>query len=79
MAANAKHDFEMGSLTAKSLTDQQWYNVCKFWPNVAAHCKRQRPEMGPGNPLDATARQGARLRRVRDVEGDRERVALEAA
>ncbi len=62
------------------LTDQQWYNVCKFWPFVAAHVNRDRPEIGPHHPLDATARQGPlfKRRRIFDSEAAAEREALQA-
>ncbi|MGH7605431.1 MAG: hypothetical protein ACRENK_15725 [Gemmatimonadaceae bacterium] len=48
--------------TSLDLTEQQWYNCCKFWPFVAAHCKRPRPNVGPDHPLDATAAMGPMLR-----------------
>lgn len=64
---------------APKLTDQQWYNVCKFWPFVAAHVNRQRPEVGPNHPLDATAREGPifRGRRLFDAESVAEREAIQ--
>lgn len=66
--------------SAPELTDQQWYNVCKFWPFVAAHVNRVRPEIGPNHPLDATARQGPvfRRRHLFDAESVAEREAIQA-
>ncbi len=62
LAAQAKEMYLANPPTSFDLTDQQWYNVCKFWPNVAAHCKRPRPVVGPEHPLDATSRQGPLMR-----------------
>jgi hypothetical protein len=62
-----------------TLTEQQWYNVCKFWPFVAEHCRRARPEVGPSHPLDATARRGPLTRFVVDAEADVERAAMQGA
>jgi len=44
-----------------SLTDQQWYNVCKFRPSIARRCARPMPEVGPEHPLDRTATMGPLL------------------
>ncbi len=80
LAERAKQDFQQNVPSAESLTDQQWYNVCKFFPFIATHCKRLRPEMGPHNPLDASARLGPILSgRFRDMEAEAERAALQAA
>lgn len=62
LAAQAKDWSRSHAATSVDLTDQQWYNVSKFWPWVAAHCRRERPVVGPDHPLDATARQGPLMR-----------------
>lgn len=73
------------SPTSADLTEQQWYNVCKFWPNVAAHCDRPRPVVAPTHPLDAAARLGPLARRMAEVmrscgdaSADDERAAIQA-
>jgi hypothetical protein len=43
------------------LSDQQWYNVCKFYPNVAARAGRARFEISDAHPLDRTASAGSFL------------------
>lgn len=55
--------------TAADLTDQQWYNVCRFFPAVAEHCKRERPIVGSDHPLHGTSRAGPfmRLRAANEV------------
>lgn len=58
LVAQARQHYVDSGPIPETLTDQQWYNVCKFWPFVAVHCKRPRPAAGPDHPLDATARQG---------------------
>lgn len=57
VAEARRHYLDSGPID-NDLTEQQWYNVCKFWPFVAVHCKRARPNVGPDHPLDATAREG---------------------
>jgi len=37
--------------TSWDLTDQQWFNVCKFFPTVAARCKRPPADLSPDNPM----------------------------
>ena len=58
MVAEARQAAIDSAPASEDLTEQQWYNVCKFWPFVAVHCKRARPIVGPDHPLDATAREG---------------------
>jgi hypothetical protein len=85
LAARAKEGYLVGVPTSFDLTEQQWYNVCKFWPNVAAHCKRPGPAVGPDHPLDATSSLGPlmRHRRVKrrsdDPDAIEERAAIQAA
>lgn len=44
--------------TSFDLTDQQWYNVCRFYPAVASRCRRPLPGIGSHNPLHATSQLG---------------------
>ena len=37
--------------TSADLTDQQWFNVCKFFPKVAARCQRPMADLSPDNPM----------------------------
>lgn len=67
MAMLAKERYLNNPATSADLTEQQWYNVCKFWPNVAAHCKRPRPIVGPNHQLDVTSRRGPLTRGVADA------------
>ena len=43
---------------SESLSDQHWYNLCKFHPTIAARCRRPLVEVGPNQPLDRTASRG---------------------
>ncbi len=80
LVSEARRRCQDDALTSADLTDQQWYNVCKFFPFVAAHCKRSRPEIGPAHPLDRTAHQGPIFKRKRmfDSEAATEREAIQA-
>lgn len=84
LVAAARDRYLATGPTSNDLTDQQWYNVCKFFPGVAEHCKRPRPEVGPDHPLDATARLGPMMRGGRrmlpavQTEADDERTAIQA-
>lgn len=64
LASQVREAFERNAPKAADLSEQQWYNVCRFFPFVAEHVNRERPEIGPSNPLHATSRMGmfARLR-----------------
>ena len=85
LVANARRNYLDNGPTCHNLTDQQWYNVCKFWPFVAVHCSRLRPQVGPENALDATAEEGPLFRGVRrksapvqlSIEDQDERLALQ--
>jgi hypothetical protein len=80
LAQMARSRYEFAALSSSSMTEQQWYNVCKFWPSVAEHCKRQRPDVGPHHPLDATSKAGplmGQLRKRHDAEAIAEREAMQ--
>ncbi len=84
LAVMAKQRYLDSAPTSADLTDQQWYNVCKFWPWVAMHCKRERFKVGPDHPLDATSRRGPLLtgqlpvfRRGDDPDALEERAAIQ--
>jgi len=47
--------------SSRGLTDQQWYNVCKFWPKVSARCARPLVQVGHGQELELTASRGPLL------------------
>jgi hypothetical protein len=64
MAPEAKRAYESGGHKVSDLTDEQWYNVCKFWPSVAARSGRKIADVGVHNPLDASAARGPLLRRI---------------
>ncbi len=80
LVVRARQHYMATALTSYDLTPQQWYNVCRFFPVVAEHCKRTRPQVGPDNPLHATSRMGffARARTIipMDREGEAEREAI---
>ena len=46
---------------SESLTAQQWYNVCKFFPTIAARCRRPLVLVGPDEPLDRASGLGLLL------------------
>jgi uncharacterized Zn finger protein (UPF0148 family) len=50
--------------TTDELTEQQWYNVCRFYPLVARRSRREFADVGPHNPLDATAQSGTMFKGV---------------
>lgn len=66
----AQHDPQLGGmgtytepepreeLSSFSITEQQWYNVCKFFPKVARRCRRPFADVGKHNPLDVTSSMG---------------------
>lgn len=76
MDYTAKVAYEAGGKRSTDLTEQQWYNVCRFWPTVAARCERALPDIGPHNPLHHTSKQGPLMRRV-DVDANSERLAIQ--
>lgn len=57
-AAEARSSYQSGWPNSSVLTEQQWYNVCRFFPFVASKCSRALPDMGPHNPLHATSSMG---------------------
>lgn len=71
-----QHSLDTGG-KSKDLTEQQWYNVCRFWPSVAKRCSRPFASVGPHNPLHATSRLGPVMRRF-DPEAQAEREAMQA-
>lgn len=77
----ARHRFTQGWPTSANLTEQQWYNVCKYFPTIAARCRRSRPSVGPEHPLDKKSSQGPFLRHFRrrsvDLEAAEERAAIQ--
>lgn len=82
VAQQARERYVAGASTSADLTDQQWYNVCKHFRFVAVHCKRERPIVGPGHPLDATATVGPLMRGMARAtrhsnEDDLERAAIQ--
>jgi hypothetical protein len=81
MTHEEKAAYEAGGPTSHSLTEQQWYNVCRFWPTVAKRCSRQFADIGPHNPLHATSFQGpllARRLQLGAMEAEYEREAIQA-
>lgn len=64
LAAKAKELYQATAPTSFDLEPQQWYNVCKYFPWVAQHCKRERFEVGPDHPLDATSHLGPLTRHL---------------
>ena len=42
---------QSGHPNSYDLTEQQWFNVCKFFPTVAARCKRPQTDLSPDNPM----------------------------
>lgn len=46
---------------SESLTDQQWFNVCKFFPKIAGRCRREPADLSPENPMHK-ARPGPLMR-----------------
>ena len=81
--AEARASYQAGWPNSSVLTEQQWYNVCRFFPTVAARCRRALPDIGPHNPLHATSRMGmlGGLARwhppARDLEAEAERAAIQ--
>lgn len=53
------------AFSSHDLTAQQWYNVCRWFPTVAARCSRALPDIGPHNPLHATSEEGPLMRALR--------------
>jgi len=49
--------------TSQDLSDQQWYNVCKHYPNVARRTARPLVQVGPDQPLDKTSSAGPLIAR----------------
>lgn len=54
----ARRIFAAEAPGSESLTDQQWYNVCKFHPTIAARCRRPMVQVGPNQSLDRTSSRG---------------------
>jgi hypothetical protein len=85
MTPQAKAAYEAGGPTSHSLTEQQWYNVCRFWPSIARRCSRPFAKIGPDNPLHATSEQGPIFKAMQarsiagiDDDGEEERRRLDA-
>ena len=57
-ADEARRAIPAGWPNSSILTDQQWYNVCRFFPGVAAKCSRPVAAVGPENRLHATSGAG---------------------
>lgn len=68
MEPEAKAAYESGGPRSGDLTEQQWYNVCRFWPSVARRCSRTFADVGPHNPLHASSNLGPLMRRIRPPE-----------
>lgn len=66
LATDVRSSYEINAPKVEDLSDQQWYNVCRFFPSIVEHCKRERPEISADHPLHATSRMSifARLRAV---------------
>lgn len=86
MTPQVKAEYESAGLTSNGLTDQQWYNVCRFWPTIARRCSRKFADVGQHNSLHATSSQGplysamkARAVHGIDPNGEQERRRLDAA
>jgi hypothetical protein len=61
---------------SSTLTEAQWYAVCKHFPHVARRCSRPFADVGPHNPLDATSKLGPLLDGMSDAQ--RERAAIQS-
>jgi hypothetical protein len=68
MTAEQKEAYEAGGPRSHDLTEQQWFNVCRFWPSVARRCSRPFADVGPHNPLWATSQLGPLTRRIHPPE-----------
>ena len=71
-------------MTSHSLTELQWYAVCKFFPSVARRASRAFVQPHPEHQLDALATLGPMMRGVAltqrprfDRESDEERYAIQ--
>jgi Double zinc ribbon len=58
-ALEARKRYLESAPSSADLSEQQWYNVCKFYPIVAKHASefsnRRLAHVGPDNPLDKSA------------------------
>lgn len=59
--AQLRERLAQGGPSSWDLTEQQWYNVCRFFPHVAARSARPMLKVGPDHPLHATSRMGSLL------------------
>jgi len=78
LSPEAQEAYEAGAPRSHDLTEQQWYNVCRFWPTVAKRCSRPFADVGTHNPLHATSRQGPLMRKAVIEEAALERAAIQA-
>jgi hypothetical protein len=81
-ALEARKRFVSEAPDSWSLSSQQWFNVCKFLPLVAARCKRPLMPVSDANPLAKHAQLGPLLRGFQlpkpiDYEARREREAIQ--
>lgn len=72
---------DMPGPASHSLTEKQWYAVCKFFPNAARHAKRKFADVGPHNPLDSKVKLNPMFVRktVLDIDELAEREAIQNA
>jgi hypothetical protein len=75
MDPQEKAEYERQGKRSGDLTEQQWYNVCRFWPTVARRCRRPFADVGQHNPLHGTSRIGPLMK---SVYVDEERIAIQA-
>lgn len=54
----SERGMDVPAISSRSVTPQQWYNVCKHFPSVAARASRSLESVGPSHPLDATSQRG---------------------
>jgi hypothetical protein len=60
---------------SSTLSEAQWYSVCKYFPAIASRCSRPMADVGPHNPLDSESKLGPLLTGL--TEDDIERAAIQ--
>lgn len=50
--------YERGAPGSIDLSEQAWYNVCRFYPSIARRARRPMVKVGPEHPLHKTSRAG---------------------
>jgi hypothetical protein len=58
----ARRAYEESAPRVADLSEQQWFNVCRYFPSIAEHCTRPRPVVSPDHPLWKTSRMGLFMR-----------------